>query len=201
MNSIVNDHIIALKKTINLINKKMLLFNTEKKIQVISTFIKRCIIFGKPINYEVAYHLCQQLSTILANNPNAAQTIYDAVNIYFIDDEQHLFQEFLKNNKIQDKYYNNISGKCFPYYAREIKISGVHNFAIIASVIKPSSFITAFSWKNSIEGYEFWLDIDKKWINTLDDYQTKKIEFYNETNYCSMLSKQFNQLLNQHRQN
>ena len=53
MNSIVNDHIIALKKTIHLINKKMLLFNTEQKIQVISTFIERCIIFGKPINYEV----------------------------------------------------------------------------------------------------------------------------------------------------
>lgn len=187
INSISNDHIIALKKTIHLINKKMLLFNTEKKILVISTFIKRCIICCKPINYEVTYHLYRQLSTILVNNPNAAQIIYDAVNIYFPDDEQHLFQEFLKNNKIQDKYYNNING--------------TNHFAIIASILEPISFVNAFSWKNSIEGYEFWFDINRKWTNILHDYQTKKIKSYNETNYGSMLSKQFKQFLNQHGQN
>lgn len=187
MNSIVNEHIIALKKTINLINKKMLLFNTEKKIQVISTFIKRCIIFGKPINYEVTYHLCRQLSTILMDNPNAAKIIYDAVNIHFLDDEQHLFQEFLKNNKIQHKYYSNIGG--------------VNNFAKAASIFKPNSWVNMFVWKSSIEGYRFWSDINKKWTKTLYDYQTKKIEFYNETNYGSMLSNQFRQLLKQHGQN
>lgn len=187
MNSIVNDHIIALKKTIHLINKKMLLFNTEQKIQVISTFIERCIIFGKPINYEVTYHLCRQLSIILMNNPNAVQIIYDAVNIYFPNNELHLFQEFLKNNEIQDKYYNNNNG--------------TNHFAIIASIMEPISFVNAFSWKNSIEGYEFWFDINKKWTNILHDYQTKKIEFYNETNYGSILSNQFRQFLNQHGQN
>lgn len=187
MDSIVNEHIIALKKTIHLINKKMLLFNTEQKIQVISTFIKRCIIFGKPINYDVTYHLCKQLSTILMDKPYAAQIIYDAVNIHFQDDEQHLFQEFLKNNKIQDKYYNNIDG--------------VDNLAIAASVLKPNSWFNAFAWKNSIEGYKFWFDIDRKWSKTLYDYQTKKNEFYNETNYGSILSNQFRQILNQHGQN
>ena len=187
INSIANDHIIALKKTIHHINKKMLLFNTEKKIQVISTFIKSCIIFGKPINYDVTYNLCRKLSTIVMENPNAAQIIYDAVNIYFPNNELHLFQEFLKNNKIQDKYYNNIDG--------------TNHFAIIASILEPISFVNAFSWKNSIEGYEFWFDINKKWTNILYDYQTKKIESYNETNYGSMLSKQFKQFLNQHGQN
>ena len=187
MNSIVNDHIIALKKTIHLINKKMLLFNTEQKIQVISTFIKRCVLFGKPINYEVTYHLCRQLSIILMNNPNAVQIIYDAVNIYFPNNELHLFQEFLKNNEIQNKYYNNIGG--------------VDDFAIIASIMYTNSYVNAFSWKNSIEGYEFWFDINKKWTNILHDYQTKKIEFYNETNYGSILSNQFRHFLNQHGQN
>ena len=187
MNSIVNDHIIALKKTIHLINKKMLWFNTEKKIQVISTFIKRCIICCKPINYDVTYHLCRQLSTIVMKNPNAAQIIYDAVNIYFPNNELHLFQEFLKNNKIQDKYYNNING--------------TNNFAIIASIMEPISYVNSFSWKNSIEGAKFWFDINKKWTSILYDYQTKKLESYNKTNYGSMLSKQFKHFLNQHGQN
>ena len=43
--------------------------------------------------------------------------------------------------------------------------------------------------------------INKKWTNILHDYQTKKIEFYNETNYGSILSNQFRQFLNQHGQN
>lgn len=44
MNSIVNDHIIALKKTIHLINKKMLLFNTEQKIMMCLAFIYETLI-------------------------------------------------------------------------------------------------------------------------------------------------------------
>ena len=121
------------------------------------------------------------------NNPNAKQIIYDAVNIYFPNNELHLFQEFLKNNEIQNKYYNNIGG--------------VDNFAIIASIMYTNSYVNSFSWKNSIEVYDFWDDINKKWTNILHDYQTKKIEFYNETNYGSILSNQFRQFLNQHGQN
>ena len=104
----VNDDLIALKKTINYIFKQNATTNRKLMYDVFLKHVARCITLKKPIQYNIIYYLYQQLPTSFHTN-KYEEIVYYAVNKYFPNNDVILFEKFLIDNNAKEKYVYQIN--------------------------------------------------------------------------------------------
>lgn len=141
----VDDDLIALKKTINYIFKQNATANRKLMYDVFLKHVARCITLKKPIQYNITYYLYQQLPTSFHTN-KYEEIVYYAVNKYFPNNDVILFEKFLIDNNAKEKYV---------YQIKDI---------YIPTATTPQNYFLAqplFSLTN------FWWDLHTKWVNEL----------------------------------
>ena len=113
LNKLVDDDLIALKKTINYIFKQNATANRKLMYDVFLKHIARCITLKKPIQYNITYYLYATHPKIFRTNAYKEIVCY-AVNKYFPNNEVILFKKFLIDNNVKDKYVSQIKDKYIP---------------------------------------------------------------------------------------
>ena len=113
LNKLVDDDLIALKKTINYIFKQNATANRKLMYDVFLKHIARCITLKKPIQYSITYSLYQQLPTSFHTNKYKEIVCY-AVNKYFPSNDVILFEKFLIDNNVKENYVSKIKNKYIP---------------------------------------------------------------------------------------
>ena len=113
INKIVDDDLIALKKTINYIFKQNATADRKLMNGIFLKYILNCFTSQKTIQYSITYSLYQQLPTSFQTNKYKEIVCY-AVNKYFPNNEVILFEKFLIDNNVKEKYVSQIKNKYIP---------------------------------------------------------------------------------------
>ena len=109
----VDDDLIALKKTINYIFKQNATANRKLMNGIFLKYILNCFTSQKTIQYSITYSLYQQLPKSFHTNKYKEIVCY-AVNKYFPNNEVILFEKFLIDNNVKKKYVSKIKDKYIP---------------------------------------------------------------------------------------
>ena len=113
IDKLVDDDLIALKKTINYIFKQNATANRKLMNGIFLKYILNCLTSQKIIQYSITYSLYQQLPTSFHTNKYKEIVCY-AVNKYFPNNEVILFEKFLIDNNVKEKYASQIKNKYIP---------------------------------------------------------------------------------------
>ena len=109
----VDDDLIALKKTINYIFKQNATANRKLMNGIFLKYILNCCTSQKTIQHSITFYLYQQLPTSFHTN-TYKEIVCHAVNKYFPNNEVILFEKFLIDNKVKKKYVSKIKDKYIP---------------------------------------------------------------------------------------
>lgn len=139
----VCDDLIALKKTINYIFKQNATANRKLMNGIFLKYILNCCTSQKTIQHSITYYLYQQLPTSFHTNTYKEIVCY-AVNKYFPNNEVILFEKFLIDNNVKEKYVSQIKDKYIP----------------TATTPQNYFLVQPFGLTN------FWWDLHTKWVNT-----------------------------------
>ena len=144
LDKLVDDDLIALKKTIKYIFKQNATANRKLMYDVFLKHIARCITLKNPIQYNITYYLYATLPKIFHTNTYKEIVCY-AVNKYFPNNEVILFEKFLIDNNVKEKYVSQTKAKYIPTSTTPQNYFLVHPF-----------------WSD-----KFFLELHTKWVNTL----------------------------------
>lgn len=85
-------------------------------------------------------------------------------------DIRQQFINFLKKQKCYDNYMENLNTASSPFYENV-------EFKHFLQIVYPKNWIgLAFHWANTLEGYEYWNVIYRKWIDYLDSIKKQNNE-------------------------
>ena len=171
LDKLVDDDLIALKKTINHIFKQNDTANRKLMYDVFLKYIARCITFKKPIQYNITYYLYATLPKIFRTN-TYKEIVYYAVNKYFPSNDVILFEKFLIDNNVKENYVSQIKDKYIPTDTTPKNYVLVHPF-----------------WSD-----KFFLELHIKWVNKL--YWNMKFSPKYGNDYLSMLIKKYQDEIN-----
>lgn len=143
LDKLVDDDLIALKKTINYIFKQNATENRKLMYDVFLKHIARCITLKKPIQYNITYYLYATLPKIFRTN-TYKEIVYYAVNKYFPNNEVILFEKFLIDNNVKEKYVSKIKNKYIP------------------TATTPQNYFLLQPFRT----IDFWWYLHEKWLNT-----------------------------------
>ena len=143
LDKLVDDDLIALKKTINYIFKQNATTNRKLMYNVFLGYIARCVTLKKPIQHNITYSLYATLPKIFHTNAYKEIVCY-AVNKYFPNNEVILFEKFLIDNNVKEKYVSKIKDKCIP------------------TATTPQNYFLLQSFRTS----DSWWYLHEKWLNT-----------------------------------
>lgn len=166
----VDDDLIALKKTINYIFKQNATTNRKLMYDVFLKYILNCLTSQKTIQYSITYSLYQQLPTSFHTN-TYKEIVCHAVNKYFPNNEVILFEKFLIDNNVKAKYVSQIKNKYIPTATTPQNYFLVHPF-----------------WSD-----KFFLELHTKWVNTL--YWNRKFSPKYGNDYLSILIIKYSYIL------
>lgn len=166
----VDDDLIALKKTINYIFKQNATANRNLMYDVFLKHIARRITLKKPIQYNITFCLYATLPKIFRTNAYKEIVCY-AVNKYFPSNDVILFEQFLIDNNVKEKYVSQTKDKYIPIVTTPKNYFLVHPF-----------------WSD-----KFFLELHTKWVNTL--YWNRKFSPKYGNDYLSMLIKKYPYIL------
>lgn len=167
----VCDDLIALKKTINYIFKQNATENRKLMNGIFLKYILNCCTSQKTIQHSITFYLYQQLPTSFHTNTYKEIVCY-AVNKYFPNNEVILFEKFLIDNNVKEKYASQIKNKYIPTATTPQNYFLVHPF-----------------WSD-----KFFLDLHTKWVNTL--YWNMKASQKHLKNYLLILIKKYQDEIN-----
>ena len=168
----VDDDLIAFKKTINYIFKQNATTNRKLMYNVFLGYIARCITLKKPIQYNITYYLYATLPKIFRTNAYKEIVCY-AVNKYFPNNDVILFEKFLIDNNVKEKYVSQIKDKYIP-----------------TDITPQNYFLVHPFWSD-----KFCLELHTKWLNTLSWNMNFSPKYGNDyllmliNKYASMLHK------------
>ena len=171
IDKMVDDDLIALKKTINYIFKQNATANRKLMNGIFLKYILNCLTSQKIIQYSITYSLYQQLSTSFHTNKYKEIVCY-AVNKYFPNNEVILFEKFLIDNNVKEKYASQIKNKYIPTDTTPKNYFLVHPF-----------------WSD-----KFFLELHTKWVNKL--YWNMKFSQKHLKNYLLILIKKYQDEIN-----
>ena len=134
-------------------------------------YIARCITFKKPIQYNITYYLYATLPKIFRTN-TYKEIVYYAVNKYFPSNDVILFEKFLIDNNVKEKYVSKIKDKYIPTATTPQNYVLVHPF-----------------WSD-----KFFLELHTKWVNKL--YWNMKASQKHLKNYLLILIKKYQDEIN-----
>ena len=171
LDKLVDDDLIALKKTINYIFKQNATENRKLMTGIFLKYILNCCTSQKTIQYSITYSLYQQLPTSFHTNKYKEIVCY-AVNKYFPNNEVILFEKFLIDNNVKEKYVSKIKDKYIPTATTPQNYVLVHPF-----------------WSDKI-----FLELHTKWENKL--YWNMKASQKHLKNYLLILIKKYQDEIN-----
>ena len=173
LDKLVDDDLIALKKTINYIFKQNATTNRKLMYNVFLGYIARCVTLKKPIQHNITYSLYATLPKIFHTNAYKEIVCY-AVNKYFPNNEVILFEKFLIDNNVKEKYVFQTRDKYIP------------------TAITPQNYclVQPFGMKS------FLLDLHTKWVNTL--YWNMKFSPKYGNDYLLMLINKYANMLHKY---
>ena len=143
IDKMVDDDLIALKKTINYIFKQNATANRKLMNGIFLKYILNCLTSQKIIQYSITYSLYQQLPTSFHTNKYKEIVCY-AVNKYFPNNEVILFEKFLIDNNVKEKYVSKIKNKYIP------------------TATTPQNYFLLQPFRT----IDFWWYLHEKWLNT-----------------------------------
>ena len=171
IDKMVDDDLIALKKTINYIFKQNATANRKLMNGIFLKYILNCLTSQKIIQYSITYSLYQQLPTSFHTNKYKEIVCY-TVNKYFTNNEVILFEKFLIDNNVKEKYASQIKNKYIPTATTPQNYVLVHPF-----------------WSD-----KFFLELHTKWVNKL--YWNMKFSQKHLKNYLLILIKKYQDEIN-----
>ena len=171
LDKLVDDDLIALKKTINYIFKQNATENRKLMTSIFLKYILNCCTSQKTIQYSITYSLYQQLPTSFHTNKYKEIVCY-AVNKYFPNNEVILFEKFLIDNNVKENYVSKIKDKYIPTATTPQNYVLVHPF-----------------WSD-----KFFLELHTKWVNKL--YWNMKASQKHLKNYLLILIKKYQDEIN-----
>lgn len=143
----VDDDLIALKKTINYIFKQNVTANRNLMYDVFSSYILQCFARRNTIQHNITYWLYKQLPKIFRTN-KYKKIVCHAVNKYFPNNNVKLFENFLIDNNFEEKYINSI-------------------FKSKNHYIPTDSLPHTYFLEKPLVMTDFWFVLHKKWMSML----------------------------------
>lgn len=171
IDKMVSDDLIALKKTINYIFKQNATENRKLMNGIFLKYILNCCTAQKTIQHSITYYLYQQLPTSFRTNTHK-EIVCHAVNKYFPNNEAILFEKFLIDNNVNEKYVSQIKNKYIP----------------TATTPQNYFLLQPFGLTN------FWWYLHTKWVNTLS--WNMKASQKHLKNYLLILIKKYQDEIN-----
>lgn len=172
LDKMVDDDLIALKKTINYIFKQNVTADRNLMDGVFLRYIVRCIAIKKPIQHNITYYLYTHLPPIFHKNTYKEIVCY-AVNKYFPNNDVILFEKFLIDNNAKEKYVNNT----FNYIPTDTQSQ-------------------LYFLQHPLGTSDFWFDLHMKWVEKLA-YNRIHSRQYSE-DYLSILLNKYAKMQTKH---